>query len=104
MVLLLGACSMTWAGLDSVGGLSGLMAAPPPGFALSPNGSANGSTTYLHLNCTALEESAPGGATRAAAHCLTRGEWRTFFRIYRPPTSPNPNPDPNPDPNPNPNP
>ena len=79
MVLLLGACSMTWAGLNSVGGLSGLMAAPPPGFALSPNGSG----TYLTLNCTALEQLSPSPATRAAAHCLTHGEWRTFFRLYR---------------------
>ena len=78
MVLLLGACSMTWAGLNSVGGLSGLMEAPPSGFMLSPNGSAS----HL-LNCTALEALAPSDATRAAAHCLTRREWRTFFRLYR---------------------
>ena len=70
---------MTWAGLNNVGGLSGLMAAPPSGFAFSPNGSA----THLTLNCTALEELSPSSATRAAAHCLTRGEWRTFFRLYR---------------------
>ena len=107
---------MTWAGLNSVGGLSGLMEAPPSGFMLSPNGSAS----HL-LNCTALEALAPSDATRAAAHCLTRREWRTFFRLYRytyygctyygytffrlyrPTTNPNPNPDPNPNPNPNPN-
>jgi len=133
VVLLLGACSMTWAGLNSVGGLSGLMEAPPSGFMLSPNGSAS----HL-LNCTALEALAPSDATRAAAHCLTRREWRTFFRLYRytyygytyygctffrlyrytyygctyygytffrlyRPTT-NPNPNPDPNPNPNPNP
>ena len=73
---------MTWAGLSHVGGLSGLMAAPPPGFTLSPNGSL----TYLALNCTALEELAPSDATRAAAY-----------------SNPHPNPNPNPSPNPNPN-
>ena len=107
---------MTWAGLKSVGGLSGLMEAPPSGFVLSPNGSAS-----HPLNCTALEALAPSDATRAAAHCLTRREWRTFFRLYRytyygytyygctffrlyrPTTNPDPNLDPNPNPNPNPN-
>ena len=81
VVLLLGAASMTVAGLRSVGGLSGLMAAPPPGFVL------NGSVA-LHLNCSLLEAQQASGATMAAAHCLSRGEWRTFFRLYRPACAP----------------
>lgn len=78
-VLLLGAFSMTAAGLEHVGGMAGLMAEPPPGFVLNAT-DGGGAAGVVAVNCSALDEA----VARAAAHCLSHVEWRRFFRLYRP--------------------